>query len=700
MRGRRRPAAAGGCDVVATTGQAADFAREVGGERVRVTGLLAPNADPHAFELRPDDVKELAGADLVVRSGGDLDEWLDGAIDSAGTDAQVVDARGRASARRRRPALVAGPAQRDRGRRRAARRARSRPIPPARPPTARRAAAYTARLERLDARSRAASPRSRSADRTLVTTHDSLGYYARRYGIRVVGAVIPSRSTVAQPSAGEIAALVATIRREHVKAVFAESSVNPDVEEAIARESGARIGRAAVGRLAGPGGLRRRHLRRLDRLQHRRARRRVQRRRDRLPAGGLMLDLSRPYLQRALLEMLLLAVPAGLLGSWIVLRRLAFFTHAVGTVSFPALVLASAWGIAPQLAALAAALGFGVAQERLVRTRRLGADAATGPAAGRRAGRRRRARLRRVRVRRGGRHAAVRLADRAERDATCGSPRWSRPPSWRSTPRCGGTGSATGFEPASARALGLRPVLADRLLLAGIAAAAVVALDAVGALLVTVVLVVPAATARLLTDRLAPLQLGAIALAAVEGVAAVWLADALNVGAGPGAGGARRRACSPSWRARRRCARGRCRHDRAGRRRARPLRRLRAGPRRAARRLVRRRPRRDRRRARPQRRRQDDALPRAARRAPDPARRDRAARPAGLRAPDRARAARLPGQRVRRRADGRLRAHAVVPARRPRATAPPRARRWSASGSRTRRTRASARSRAASASAC
>src|SRR5918995_6785019 len=91
-----------------------------------------------------------------------------------------------------------------------------------------------------------------------------------------------------------------------------------------------------------------------------------------------MIDFSAPYLQRAMLEMLLLAVPAGLLGSWIVLRRLAFFTHAVGTASFPALVLASAWGIAPQLAALAAALGFGVAQERLERARRLGADAATG----------------------------------------------------------------------------------------------------------------------------------------------------------------------------------------------------------------------------------------------------------------------------------------------------------------------------------
>ena len=245
-----------------------------------------------------------------------------------------------------------------------------------------------------------------------------------------------------------------------------------------------------------------------------------------------MIDFSAPYLQRAVLEMLLLAVPAGLLGSWIVLRRLAFFTHAVGTVSFPGLVLASAWGIAPQLAALVTALGFGVAQERLVRTRRLAADAATG--------------LLLV----GALAAGVVLASDVfesgaevdtllfgsligltERDvwltalvaaAAVGLDAGLRR-HWL----------AAGFEPDSARALGLRPVLADRLLLVGVAAAAIVALDAVGALLVTVVLVVPAATVRLLTDRLGTLQLGAIALAAAEGVAAVWLADELNVGAGP-----------------------------------------------------------------------------------------------------------------------------------------------------------------------
>jgi manganese/iron transport system permease protein len=245
-----------------------------------------------------------------------------------------------------------------------------------------------------------------------------------------------------------------------------------------------------------------------------------------------VIDLSALYIQRALLEMLLLAVPAGLLGSWIVLRRLAFFTHAVGTVSFPGLVLASAWGISPQLAALAAALGFGAAQERLVRTRRLAADAATG--------------LLLV----GALAAGVVLASDVYESGTevdtllFGSLIGLSATDLWLTALVAVAAVAldaalrrhwlgTGFEPGSARALGLRPVLADRLLLTGTAAAAVVALDAVGALLVTVVLVVPAATVRLLTDRLVRLQLGAIALAAAEGVGAVALADALNVGAGP-----------------------------------------------------------------------------------------------------------------------------------------------------------------------
>ena len=76
-----------------------------------------------------------------------------------------------------------------------------------------------------------------------MTSHDALGYFARRYGIDVVGTVIPALSTSAQPSAGDVTRLVDTIRAAGVRTIFAESSVNPKVEQAIARESGALVGR-------------------------------------------------------------------------------------------------------------------------------------------------------------------------------------------------------------------------------------------------------------------------------------------------------------------------------------------------------------------------------------------------------------------------------------------------------------------------
>src|SRR4051794_20747272 len=93
---------------------------------------------------------------------------------------------------------------------------------------------------------------------------------------------------------------------------------------------------------------------------------------------ALTEPFSLPFMQRALAEVLLLAVAGGLLGAWIVLRRLAFYTHAVGTATFPGLVVAGPWGVSPQLAALGAALLFAGLLERVARARRLAPDAATG----------------------------------------------------------------------------------------------------------------------------------------------------------------------------------------------------------------------------------------------------------------------------------------------------------------------------------
>jgi ABC-type Zn uptake system ZnuABC Zn-binding protein ZnuA len=260
-----RGAGAGGAEpalhVVATTTHAADFVRAVGGDRVEVRGMLPPGADAHDYEPRPDDVRAVADADLVFRSGGDLDAWLAEVVRNAGTDAPVVELM--RSVRVQREGGEADPHwwQDPRNVERAARVIQRRLAgadAEGASGYAARADAYVRRVRALD---RAAATCLRAVparQRKLVTTHDSYGYYAERYGIEVIGTVIPSLSSQGQASAGEVAELVATVEREGVRTIFAESAVNARVERAIAKESGARVGPPlwadTLGRPSSPGG--------------------------------------------------------------------------------------------------------------------------------------------------------------------------------------------------------------------------------------------------------------------------------------------------------------------------------------------------------------------------------------------------------------------------------------------------------------
>jgi ABC-type Zn uptake system ZnuABC Zn-binding protein ZnuA len=252
----------GGVRVVATTTQAGDWARTLAGTEMDVHQILRANTDPHDYEPRPADVEALADANVIFRSGGDLDAWVGEAAEDAGSDAQIVnlgaglpverrgedgdepdphwwhDPRNAAHSARRIGDVLASRAGEGGYRVRAA--------------TARYVAAIRA-LDRDIARCIARVPRG---SRKLVTDHDALGYFAERYGLEVVGTVIPARTTVAQPSAGELAELARTVEREGINAVFPETSVNSDIARAIARETGATAGRELYGDTLGPSGSR------------------------------------------------------------------------------------------------------------------------------------------------------------------------------------------------------------------------------------------------------------------------------------------------------------------------------------------------------------------------------------------------------------------------------------------------------------
>ena len=248
----------GAVRVVATTPQIADFVREVGGERVAVTQVLPANADPHEYEPRPSDAEALAEADLVVRSGGEVDAWLDQLIDASGSDApllsliDVVETRAGEGGdpdphwwQDPRNAELAVTAI-DR---------RLRAIDPGGDAGYRdRAGAYLKRLRALDRAIASCIGGIPAAERELVTAHDALGYYADRYGIELVGAAIPSLSSQGQASAGAVAELVEAIRAAGANAVFPEQGTSAELEDAIAAEAGVRLGAELWTDTLGPAG--------------------------------------------------------------------------------------------------------------------------------------------------------------------------------------------------------------------------------------------------------------------------------------------------------------------------------------------------------------------------------------------------------------------------------------------------------------
>lgn len=250
--------------IVATTTQISDFARQVGGDAADVTQILQPNSDPHDYEPRPEDVEATARAQLVFVNGQNLDPWMGEVVSDSGGDPTVVDlsqdlperlpgeAEGEeaseydphwwhdptnveAAVNEIRDAMVeAGPDNSG--------------------TYEQNADAYLTEIQNLDAGIQTCMDEVPADERKLVTDHDAFSYFTERYGVNAIGAVIPSQTTQGQPSAGETADLIELVQNENVRAVFPESSVNPELAQTIANETGASADYTLYGDTLGPEG--------------------------------------------------------------------------------------------------------------------------------------------------------------------------------------------------------------------------------------------------------------------------------------------------------------------------------------------------------------------------------------------------------------------------------------------------------------
>lgn len=257
--------------VVATTTMVADVVRQVGGELIELRVLLPNEADPHTFEAAPRDMAAVADADVVFANGAGLETFMEDLLENAGGEAAMVyvsegidfisleegdeeesDEEGHAKeevdphvwfapgnvmvwVENIAAALIAQDEENAAVYRR-------------------NAEDYIESLVALDAWIWEQVGELDAAERVLVSDHRVFGYFGREYGFEQVGAVIPGYSTLAAPSAEELAALEDAMQAYGTKAILVGNTVSPSLAQRVASDTGVRLVFVYTGSLSGADG--------------------------------------------------------------------------------------------------------------------------------------------------------------------------------------------------------------------------------------------------------------------------------------------------------------------------------------------------------------------------------------------------------------------------------------------------------------
>jgi zinc/manganese transport system substrate-binding protein len=233
--------------VVATFSVLADFARNVGGERIEVAALVGPNGDTHVYQPKPADAKELGAARLIVVNGLGLEGWIDRLIKASGAKAPVIVAtKGIKPQQMReegrveldphawqsiadakiyvaniRDGLIAAD-------------------PEGASSYRANANNYLGKLDALEKEVPVEIAKIPPGRRQIITTHDAFGYFGTAYGFRFIAP--EGVSTETEASARDVAKIIRQIKAQKIPAVFLENVTDPRLVRSIAAESGATVG--------------------------------------------------------------------------------------------------------------------------------------------------------------------------------------------------------------------------------------------------------------------------------------------------------------------------------------------------------------------------------------------------------------------------------------------------------------------------
>ncbi|OBQ80456.1 MULTISPECIES: zinc ABC transporter substrate-binding protein AztC [unclassified Mesorhizobium] len=247
--------------VVASFTVIADFAKNVGGDRVNITTIVGPDGDAHVYEPTPADAVAMAGADVVLVNGLHFEGFLQRLVDTSATKATIVTLTKGVTPIAFKPEFADADAAEGAG----TGGGKTVNDPHAFQSIANakiyvkniadafcaadsagcdsykaNAAAYTQKLGALEGEVTAAIQAIPEAKRVVITSHDAFGYFEHAYGLTFLAP--QGISTDSEPSAADVAKLVNQVKQDKAAAIFIENITNPRLIEQIASETGIKVG--------------------------------------------------------------------------------------------------------------------------------------------------------------------------------------------------------------------------------------------------------------------------------------------------------------------------------------------------------------------------------------------------------------------------------------------------------------------------
>lgn len=247
--------------VVASFTVIADFAKNVGGDRVNITTIVGPDGDAHVYEPTPADAVAMAGADVVLVNGLHFEGFLQRLVDTSATKATIVTLSKGVTPIAFKPEFADADAAEGAG----TGGGKTVNDPHAFQSIANakiyvkniadafcaadsagcdsykaNAAAYTQKLGALEGEVTTAIQAIPEAKRVVITSHDAFGYFEHAYGLTFLAP--QGISTDSEPSAADVAKLVNQVKQDKAAAIFIENITNPRLIEQIASETGIKVG--------------------------------------------------------------------------------------------------------------------------------------------------------------------------------------------------------------------------------------------------------------------------------------------------------------------------------------------------------------------------------------------------------------------------------------------------------------------------